>query len=401
MKKIVVIGAGQAGVALCAKLRASGFDGTLDLIGKETAPPYQRPPLSKGYLLGDMATDRLSLRAPSFYKDNDINLHLGKAVQGIDANSKKVDLGNRTLSYDALALTTGATARPLPAQIGGDLVGVYTVRNLHDVDMMRAEFVAGASVVIIGGGYIGLEAAAVAKKLGLDVTVIEMAPRILQRVAAKQTSDYFRALHQSHGVKIIEGVGIDRLSGEIRVASALLTDGRTLRADFVIAGVGIYPNVELAANRGLHIDNGIATDILGQCSDAHIWSAGDCASFIYQGQRIRIESVQNAIDQAENAAANMLGAAQPYEPLPWFWSDQFDCKLQIAGLNNGYDAVVARGHSGGAQSFWYFKGEALLAVDAMNDPRAFMVAKRILAGSIGVDKAIVADETFDLKKLLK
>ena len=400
MKRIVVVGAGQAGVALCAKLRALGFDGDLDVIGDETAPPYQRPPLSKDYLLGKMTGDRLSLRAPSFYNDNKIRLHLGQPVQNIDAKARKLTLGGRSLDYDALALTTGSTARRLPVQIGGSLKSVYTVRSLEDVDAMRTEFRAGAKLVVIGGGYIGLEAAAVAAKLGLNVTVVEMAPRILQRVAAPQTSDYFRALHQKNGVKILEGIGLDHLLGDGRVRAAQLTDGRILDADFVIVGVGILPNISLAQDCGLAIDNGIATDLLGQTSDPSIWAAGDCASFDYRGQRLRLESVQNAIDQAENTAANMLGAKKPYAPLPWFWSDQYDCKLQIAGLNTGYDNVITRSTSDGAQSFWYFQGDQLLAVDAMNDPRAFMVAKRLLVGTIKISKTAVADHNLDLKTLL-
>ena len=401
MSQTVVIGAGQAGAALVAKLRSGGYAGTITLIGEEAAPPYQRPPLSKAYLMGEMAEERLYLRSPEFYASNDITLMLGQKVTAIDAAAKTVTVGRDTLPYDRLALTTGSVPRRLPAAIGGDLGGIYTVRSLADVDAMRPECVAGRRVVIIGGGYIGLEAAAVASKLGLDVTVVEMAPRILQRVAAPETSDHFRALHILHGVKILEGVGLSNLLGEGRVAGARLTDGRVLPADFVIAGVGILPATALAEVAGLALENGIKTDAQGRTSDLNIWAAGDCASFPWQGGRLRLESVQNAIDQAELVAENMLGAARDYVPVPWFWSDQFDCKLQIAGLNTGYDHIVTRGPEGEAVSFWYYRGDQLLAIDAMNDPRAYMVGKRLLEMGRTVDPATIRDPETVLKALLK
>ncbi len=401
MVQIVVIGAGQAGAALVAKLRSGGYAGKITLIGEEAAPPYQRPPLSKAYLMGEMAEERLYLRSAEYYASNDIKLMLGKPVSSIDAAAKTVTVGGDSLHYDQLAFTTGSIPRRLPTAIGGDLDGVYTVRSLGDVDAMRSEFVAGRRVVIIGGGYIGLEAAAVASKLGLDVTVVEMAPRILQRVAAPETSDYFRALHASHGVKILEGVGLDRLLGDGHVTTARLTDGRELPADFVIAGVGIVPATLLAGMAGLAIDNGIKTNARGRTSDPNIWAAGDCASFPWRGGRLRLESVQNAIDQAELVAENMLGAAKDYVPTPWFWSDQFDCKLQIAGLNTGYDTIVTRGPEGEAVSFWYYRGNALLAIDAMNDPRAYMVGKRLLEMGRTVDASAIRNPATVLKALLQ
>ena len=401
MVQIVVIGAGQAGAALVAKLRSGGYAGKITLIGEEAAPPYQRPPLSKAYLMGEMAEERLYLRSAEYYASNDIKLMLGKPVSSIDAAAKTVTVGGDSLHYDQLAFTTGSIPRRLPTAIGGDLDGVYTVRSLGDVDAMRSEFVAGRRVVIIGGGYIGLEAAAVASKLGLDVTVVEMAPRILQRVAAPETSDYFRALHASHGVKILEGVGLDCLLGDGHVTTARLTDGRKLPADFVIAGVGIVPATLLAGMAGLAIDNGIKTNARGRTSDPNIWAAGDCASFPWRGGRLRLESVQNAIDQAELVAENMLGAAKDYVPTPWFWSDQFDCKLQIAGLNTGYDTIVTRGPEGEAVSFWYYRGNALLAIDAMNDPRAYMVGKRLLEMGRTVDASAIRNPATVLKALLQ
>jgi 3-phenylpropionate/trans-cinnamate dioxygenase ferredoxin reductase component len=401
MSNVVVIGAGQAASALAAKLRNLGHVGAITLIGDETAPPYQRPPLSKGYLLGEIGEERLWLRSPEFYAENAITLRLGAPVTAIDRAARTVTVQGETVDYDHLVFATGSIPRQLPAAIGGNLAGVHVVRTLMDVNAKKHRFVPGARVVIVGGGYIGLEGAAVASKLGLDVTVIEAAPRILQRVASPETSDYFRALHQAHGVKILEGVGLDRILGDSHVNGVRLADGCELPADFVILGIGIRPATDLAEAVGLTIDNGIATDSHGRTSDPHIWAAGDCASFPWKGGRLRLESVGNAIDQAEVVAANIAGADAPYVAQPWFWSDQYDCKLQIAGLNTGYDRIVTRQGEGDAVSFWYYGGDALLAVDAMNDPRAYMVGKRLIEMGKTPDPVAVADAETNLKALLK
>ncbi len=402
MSHIVVIGAGQAGSSLVARLRKDGFEGDITLIGAEPVPPYQRPPLSKAYLLGEMELERLYLRPESFYADQNIALRLGQRVTAIDPKAKTVTVGGETIAYDQLALTTGSDPRRLPASIGGNLEGVHVVRDLAHVDDMEPRVKEGAKALIVGGGYIGLEAAAVCAKRGVKVTLVEMADRILQRVAAPETSDYFRALHSQQGADIREGVGLDRIVGDDgKVTGAVLTDGSELNVDFVIVGVGIAPSTELAEMAGLELNNGIKTDAHGRTSDPSIWAAGDCASFPYKGERIRLESVPNAIDQAEIVAQNMLGAGQDYVAKPWFWSDQYDVKLQIAGLNTGYDRVVTRKGEGQTVSFWYYKGDQLLAVDAMNDPRAYMVGKRLIEMGKSADPDIVADPEADLKPLLK
>ncbi|GAA6147437.1 FAD-dependent oxidoreductase [Pseudooceanicola nitratireducens] len=404
MSHFVIVGAGQAGSSLVVKLRELGFDGQITLIGDETAPPYQRPPLSKAYLLGDMPRDRLFLRPESFYAERDITLRTGAAVTAIDPAAKTLQLGDETIAFDQLALTTGSIPRLLPEAIGGRLEGVHCVRTLADVDRMEPEFRPGRHVLIVGGGYIGLEAAAVAAKQGLKVTLVEMADRILQRVAAPETSAFFRDLHAAHGVTIREGTGLTRLLGDARVTGAELSDGSTLDVDFAIVGAGILPDTRLAEAAGLTCDNGIAVDAHGQTSAPGIWAAGDCASFPHQGRhtgdRLRLESVPNAIDMAECVAGNMLGAAKDYVPEPWFWSDQYDMKLQIAGLNTGYDRVVIR-HVEDARSHWYYAGDILLAVDAMNDPRGFMVAKRLLAAGKSPDPDAIADPATELKTLLR
>ncbi|UDF32888.1 UNVERIFIED_ORG: FAD-dependent oxidoreductase (plasmid) [Roseateles sp. XES5] len=400
MNHIAILGAGQAGSSLAAKLRGLGFGGRITLIGEEDTLPYQRPPLSKKYLMKEMTLEQLHLRPERFYADNDISLHLGRKVDAIDPAMRQIRFGEELLSYDQLALTTGATPRALPAALGGDLPGVYVVRNLADVDRMAPEFEAGRRVLVVGGGYIGLEAAAVAAKLGLKVTLIEAAPRILQRVAAPETSDYFRGLHAGNGVEILEGAGLAGLSrGEAITVG--LSDGSRREVDFVIVGIGVAANDGLAAAAGLACDGGILVDAHGRTSDAAIWAAGDCARLPYRGQMIRLESVQNAIDQAEAVAANMLGAEADYVPKPWFWSDQYDVKLQIAGLNMAFDRVVTRpGASEKARSHWYYRGDTLLAVDAMNEPRSYMVGKRLIEAGRSPLPEQVADSAFDLKSLI-
>ncbi|MFK7876108.1 MAG: NAD(P)/FAD-dependent oxidoreductase [Paracoccaceae bacterium] len=401
MAHVIVIGAGQAGASCVARLRKDGFEGDVTLIGAEPVLPYQRPPLSKAYLLGDMTLERLFLRPESFYREQNISVRLGQKVSSIDPVAKTVTLGADILTYDDLVLTTGSRPRRLPPQIGGDLDGVCVVRDLADVDAMAPRFRAGANVLIVGGGYIGLEAAAVAAKKGLHVTLVEMADRILQRVAAPETSDYFRDLHRAQGVDIREGVGLTRLTGEGAVRGAVLSDGSHVDVDFVIVGVGIEPETRLAETSGVVLDNGIKTDAQGRSSVPGIWAAGDCASFPYQGARIRLESVPNAIDQAECVAANILGAARDYVARPWFWSDQYDVKLQIAGLNTGYDRVVSRVGTGATASFWYYRGDSLLAVDAMNDPRGYMIGKRLIESGKSPDPRAIENPETDLKALLK
>ncbi|MHA7866591.1 MAG: NAD(P)/FAD-dependent oxidoreductase [Salipiger thiooxidans] len=401
MGDVVVIGGGQAGASLVARLRAKGFEGGITLIGAEPVPPYQRPPLSKAYLLGEMEEERLFLRPRAYYDEQNIELVLNAPVTAVDTVGKTLIADGRKIAWDDLVFCTGSTPRRLPAAIGGDLDGVYAVRGISDVDAMKPRFTEGASVLIVGGGYIGLEAAAVASKLGLKVTLVEMAERILQRVAAPETADYFRALHTRHGVDIREGLGLGGLTGrDGKVTGAELTDGSTLAVDFVIAGVGIVPEIELAESAGIEIENGIRTDSTGRTSAPCVWAAGDCASFPHRGAQLRLESVGNAIDQAEAVADNIMGAGRAYEAKPWFWSDQYDIKLQIAGLNTGYDRVVVR-RSGEAVSHWYYAGGTLLALDAMNDPRAYMVGKRLIEAGKSADPEAVADPATDLKTLLK
>lgn len=403
MEKVIIVGGGQAAASLAHKMRSLGFDGALTMMCEEKTPPYQRPPLSKKYLLGEMALERLYLRPEHYYVEQNITLHLGERVNAIDRQNNEIITEKGQYAYDRLVLATGSTPRLLPAHLGGTLENVFSVRDLKDADSLAPHMKEGKRLLIIGGGYIGLEAAAVAAVRGMDVTLIEMSERILQRVAAPQTSDYFRSLHQSHGVTIKEQTGLTRLLGQNgQVVGAELSDGSTLEIDLAILGIGITPATNLAQDCGLAFENGIRVDALGRSSDPNIWAAGDCCSFPYKDGYLRLESVPNAIDQAEVIAQNIMGAEIAYIPKPWFWSDQYDVKLQIAGLNTGYDKIIERKNPTLlSQSFWYYAQDTLIAVDAMNDPRAYMVAKKLIESGLTPDPALVEDASSNLKDLLK
>lgn len=394
--RIVILGAGQAAASLAARLRQKGHAGAITVIGAEPVAPYQRPPLSKAYLLGDMGVERLVLRAPEWWQDHGIDLRLSETATEIDPARRTVTTDRGQIGYDALALTLGAR----PIRLGGDLGGVHVIRSLSDIDRLGPELQPGRGLVVIGGGYIGLEAAAVARKRGLEVTLVEAAPRILGRVAAPETADMIRALHAAHGVRILEASPVARLEGSSRVAAVVLENGTRLPADIVITGIGVRPETGLAEAAGLAIDNGIATDGYGRTSDPAIWAAGDCASFPYENGYLRLESVGGAIDMAECVADNILGADRPYLARPWFWSDQYDAKLQIAGLGQGHDRIVTRAGDGAhGGSVWYYRGARLIAVDALNDARAYMIGKRLIEAGKSPDPDTLAAAT-DLKALL-
>lgn len=397
----VIIGGGQAASSAAAKLRDLNGDVDITMICGEPVLPYQRPPLSKKYLSGEMPLDRLVLRPQDWFDDQRVGVKTGVLVEAIDRDEKSILCSDGAkISYDKLLIATGSAVRKLPEKIGGSLSRVHYLRSTQDADHMAPYVTSGGRMVIVGGGYIGLEVAAVAKNAGMSVTVIEMAPRILQRVAAPETSDFFRKLHKQNGVEILEGVGLEKLEEAEKAIVARLSNGTSLEADIAVCGIGIVPEVALAEKCGLTLDNGIAVDDYCRTDDPDIYAAGDCASFVFKDVRIRLESVPNAINQAEIAAQNMLGDQVAYLATPWFWSDQYDVKLQIAGLNMGYDETVVRpGKREGAQSIWYFRAKSLLAVDAMNDAPAFMMARRILENGGGITPEQAADPSTNLKEL--
>ncbi len=402
--RVVIVGAGQASLSCAAKLRALGFAGPITLIGDEPHLPYQRPPLSKKYLTGEMDAERLLLRPPEWFREQNVTCLTGERAASIDRAAKTVTLSSgQTFGYDSLLISTGCRPRMLPQAMTAGLSCIFTVRNIADIDLMACEFKPGARAVVIGGGYIGLEAASVAAKRGMSVTILEALPRILARVACPETADYFVSLHQGHGVDILTGAKLEALNGrDGRVSEAVLSDGRVLPCDLVIAGIGVVPNGEIAAAAGLAVDNGIVVDEYCRTTDVSILAAGDCTNFPHHGSRLRLESVPHAIAHGEAAALTIAGQPTPYVAKPWFWSDQYDIKLQIAGLNQGYDRVVTRGPGpSGDYSVWYFEGGKLLAVDAMNAAAAYMVGKRLIESGMTVSPERVADLSQDMKSWLK
>ena len=402
MSGIVAIGGGQAGFSFVQKLRSLGCNQKITLVCGEDIVPYQRPPLSKKFLLGKMGKKQLLLRPKSYYYDKNINLIIGKKALRINRNLMEIELDDGVkLPYKKLFLGIGSSPKKLSDKRIYENKCVHYIRNFKDVELVSNEFNTKQSLLIIGGGYIGLEIAAVAKKRGLNVSIIESKDRILKRVTSERVGDYFRKLHEENGVKIKEGVEIQDFLFEGKTFKGVLTShGETISGDFIIAGIGIKPNSKIAEESGLLVENGILVDEYCRTNDPNIFAAGDCASFIYQGKRIRLESVGNAIEQSEVAALATQGGRYNYKALPWFWSDQFNVKLQIAGLNFGYTEVVER-NLGERLSYWYYKDEKFIAVDAINDPVSYMVGKRLIEKNQTPNKKDVAEEGFDLKNLLK
>ncbi|ERP87862.1 FAD-dependent pyridine nucleotide-disulfide oxidoreductase [Labrenzia sp. C1B10] len=378
---IVIIGAGQAGAQVAQSLRQGGFEGPLRLIGEEPHPPYQRPPLSKKFLAGEIGAEGLWLRPPAFFTTNNIDHIPNTRVVAIDRGAKRLTLANGdTLPYGKLVLATGTNARLLTLE-GADKKGVVTLRSIADVNVIRDILQKSSNVAIIGAGYIGLEVAAVAKSLGKSVTVIEAQDRPMKRVVSQAVSDYFSCLHKARGIELRLNTGIEAIEGGDSVTGVRLSTGETVPAELVLVAVGAEPNDHLAAEAGLEVDNGILVDGCGQTSDPDIFAAGDCTRFYsnrYQ-RSVRMESVQNAIDQAKAVAQALLGQEVDYDPLPWFWSDQYDIKLQIAGLSEGYDDTKVVGSTQDNKFYVaYLHDGRLIAVDSINSPRSHMMARRVI-----------------------
>lgn len=397
----IIIGASHAAAQLVSSLRQEGWEGKISLIGDEPNLPYHRPPLSKAFFVGEKSEDELLIRAADFYEKNKVDLLLGSRVTKIDRDAKKITLEDGAeIPYTKLALTTGARVRKIPFT-GSELAGVFYMRDLNDVKQTHKFTAPGKSAVIIGGGYIGLETAASLRKIGMKVTVIEAMSRVLQRVTAPEVSAFYTRVHTEEGVDIRTEAGVDAIVGEKHVEGVRLADGTTVPADLVIIGVGVIPNIELAEAAGITIDNGIAVNEFATTNDPDIVAAGDCTNHynpIYD-RKLRLESVQNATDQAKIAAKSICGKPEAYNALPWFWSDQYDLKLQIAGLSQGFDQVIIRGDSEQGRSFaaFYFSEGRFIAVDAINRPKEFMMSKRALTSGQIADPLKLADESIEIK----
>lgn len=385
---LIVVGASHAGSQLAVQARKLGWPGRIILVGAEDAVPYHRPPLSKAVMAGEKSLEDIPLRPRTMYDNSDVELRLGTSVTAIDRDAGTVTLGDgETLAWDRLALCTGSRVIKLP--LGDGLAGVHYLRTIQDIQAIREEISGSRRAVIIGGGYIGLEAAAALSKLGLEVTVLEREERVLKRVTGECTARYITALHEAHGVHIACGMEVVSINGAQRAESVSCSDGRTFDADLVIIGVGIVPETALAEQAGLRIENGIRVDEFARTSDPAIVAAGDCASHAsaLYGRTVRLESVQNANDQSRVAAATVCGKQQPYNAVPWFWSDQFDIKLQSAGLSEEHDDTELLGeadpHSAEGFSLLYFRNGRLIAADCVNQAKVFMACKKLIGEQAG------------------
>jgi 3-phenylpropionate/trans-cinnamate dioxygenase ferredoxin reductase subunit len=399
---LIIVGAGQAAAQAVQTLTQNNYPGTITVVGDEAYVPYQRPPLSKKYLAGKLARARLAIRPEPFYAQRGVEMRLGERVTRIDRAERRAILASGDwLAYDRLLLATGSRVRTL-AVPGATLAGVHTLRGIADADRIGRELEPGRRLVVIGAGYIGLEVAAVARARGLDVTVLEATDRVMARVVSPEISRFYESVHAEAGVEFRFENSVEALTGRQRVEGVITVDGAEYPCDSVVVGIGIDPIVDLAVDAGLEYSDGIAVDVHARTSDPDIYAAGDCTSHpngIF-GRRVRLESVHNAIEQSKTAAHSMLGRAQPYEQVPWFWSDQYDLKLQIAGLSAGYDAVAVRGDRR-ARSFaaYYLHDGQLIAVDAVNSPKDFLLAKRLIAARAVLDPERIADPAASLEDI--
>ena len=399
---VVVVGAGHSAGQLVARLRAEGHQGAITMLGAETHPPYQRPPLSKNYLSGEVGVERVLLRPASFYAENDIDLRLGTRVHEVDPEGRKIRLEDgEALAYETLVLATGATVRRLKLP-GADLAGIGYLREIADSDAIRNAMGEGARLVVVGGGYIGLEVASVAARKGALVTVIEMESRLMSRVVSPEMSAWYLELHREAGVDVRTGLSVSGFEGNGRVARVRCADGTAFDADFVVAGIGITADDALASAAGLEADDGVLVDEYGAASEAKVWAAGDCTrhpSRLYGG-RVRLESVHNAMSQAKVVAANICGKETPYDEAPWFWSDQYDAKLQIVGLAQGADERVVRGDpAGGAFTVFHLCGGTVVAAETVNGMRDHLVCRKLVGAQARPSRDALADPEVALKDL--
>lgn len=403
IKRVIIVGAGQGGGETAQRLRQGGFKGEITLIGEEPSAPYQRPPLSKAYLKGELSMERLLLRPKSVYAEEQISLLSPLKAVWIDRANRRVRVeGGRELPYDALVLATGARPRKLPL-VGADLDGVHLFRTAADADAIRPRFTPGAKLVVIGAGYIGLEVAAVARQCGLSVTVVETAVRPLARVTSPEVAGFFLDEHTRQGVRFVLGGQPAVIRGEDRVTGVRLADGMEIEADLVVAGIGVTPETTLAQQCGLQVEDGVITDRQCRTSDPAIFAIGDCARrpmTHYEERLCRLESVHNAVEGGKIVAATLLGQTHG-EECPWFWSDQYDLKLQIAGLFQGYDHVLFRGvMADRAFAAFYYKGEKLIAVDAINRPGEYLGAKMLIQTGRTVPPHVLEDTSRAMKEIV-
>ena len=397
-QSIAIIGAGQAGEQAIATLRGEGFQGEITLVGDEAFRPYQRPPLSKAYLAGTFERERLSLKPDAFYAGANCVVKVNTKAVAIDRAAKRVSLADGTsLTYDALLLATGSRVRRIPAP-GAELEGIHYLREIVDADRLRAAFTRGARLAVVGGGYIGLEVAAVAIKLGLEVDVFEALDRLMARAVSPIVSEFYERVHSQAGVRFHMKTSVEAFEGERRI-EAVRARGKSYPADLVLVGIGVVPNAELAIGAGLPCDDGITVDLNARTADPSIFAAGDCTRHVGRdGRYVRLESVQNAVDQAKHAALAMLGKPTPYREVPWFWSDQYDLKLQIAGLARPTDEIVLRGNPATRKfAVFHLRDKRVACVECVNAPSEYLVGRKLIEQNTQIASDRLADLSVPMK----
>jgi 3-phenylpropionate/trans-cinnamate dioxygenase ferredoxin reductase subunit len=403
MEELVVIGGGQAAIQCVASLRKEGYSGSITLIGEENHLPYQRPPLSKGFLSGSTESNRLYLKKIEFFQENSIQLNLGVTAKKIDRDNCNVHLSDdKSISYDKLVLATGSRVRKLKFP-GSDLEGINYLRGIDDAESLKDGLLKSKNLVIVGAGYIGLEVAAVATEFNTKITVVEMADRVMNRTVDPIISAYYQELHSKNGVDFILNESLEKVDGNKTVEQVICSGGSSIEADILVIGAGVIPNIELAEESGLSCDNGICVDEYGQTEDIRIFACGDCTNHPNEklNRRLRLESVHNAMEQSKTVASSIMGNKTAYNQIPWFWSDQYDHKLQIVGLSGDHDEVLIRGDQAESKfMLFYLKGEELIAVDAVNNPKEFLICRKLVENKVKISSDDILNQSKNLNDLI-
>ena len=403
MENLLIIGAGQSAIQCISTLKKEGYSGSITLVGEEEHLPYQRPPLSKGFLEDSISKERLYFKKLEFFTENKVQLYLGLSAEKLEIDNQKVYLSdNSELEFDKLVFATGSRVRYLDFP-GSELKSIFYLRDLDDAEAIKKDLETSKNLVIIGAGYIGLEAAAIAAKKNKIVTIIEMADRVMNRTVDPQISEYYLNLHQSYGVKFHFNTSLETINKVSDSLEVVCSDGTKVKADSVLIGAGVIPNIGLAEEAGIHCDNGIVVDEFGQTNFKNIYACGDCTNHPNKilNKNLRLESVHNAMEQAKTVASSVMNNPMEYSQVPWFWSDQYDHKLQIVGLSGDHDLVTMRGTTNDAKfMLFYTKDEELIAVDAINNPKEFLISRKLVANKVKIKPNVISDLNTNLNDLI-
>ena len=403
MENLLIIGAGQSAIQCISTLKKEGYSGSITLVGEEEHLPYQRPPLSKGFLEDSLNKERLYFKKLEFFTENKVQLYLGLSAEKLEIDNQKVYLSdNSVLEFDKLVFATGSRVRYLDFP-GSELKSIFYLRDLDDAEAIKKDLETSENLVIIGAGYIGLEAAAIAAKKNKKVTIIEMADRVMNRTVDPQISEYYLNLHKSYGVKFHFNTSLETINEVSDSLEVVCSDGTEVKADSVLIGAGVVPNIELAEEAGINCDNGIIVNEFGQTNFKNIYACGDCTNHPNKilNKNLRLESVHNAMEQAKTVASSLMNNPMEYNQVPWFWSDQYDHKLQIVGLSGDHDMVTMRGNTNDAKfMLFYTKDEELIAVDAINNPKEFLISRKLVANKVKIKPNVISDLNTNLNDLI-